>query len=490
MSVLLYPTKTGKLLLLVGLFIFFSPVVLRAQNLFLEKIDICDTASFCMDCGSPRATCAQFTIDQLCDKINRKYMLTEARGSLTFQVLVEPSGFPCVLSYTDITNSPLTADLIRLLNGCIWKPAKVNGKPVSASVNINFKIGNARITGEMQRMDLSELKPPGNPTIYNKNAVYNNPSLKNYEFTTWTKYNSPLPDNIGQACAVDKADVLWYATAKGLTRFDGKTFDPVNEYNSPFNAETAVRDIMIDKENSKWVCIDNTIYKNTDAGWQIYDFKKFLAAGVSHILTSKNGELLFTTKSGLVVVRKDKVVVINKKSMPLLPSSNIYYAFVDSRKRIWIGTSKGSIMIDGDTLPTTFNTFGTPLKNECISGATEDENGNIYFSLVSIDKGAPDDDNEGLAVLRLDGSWTHYNDKNSGLPSNHINSMLYDKFERVLWMGTEKSGLVRFNLNNGWENYHNNNSQMPGFNISQLAQDSKGVLWVTTANGLLRIRKN
>ncbi|MCS3734372.1 ligand-binding sensor domain-containing protein [Mucilaginibacter dorajii] len=490
MLALLYSSKLRRLLL-IGLFFFFLPRVSSAQNLFLQKIEICDTASFCVDCGSPKATCDPFTLDQISDRINRKYILKDASGSLTFQVLVEPSGFSCVLSYDDATNSPLTADLIRYLNGCIWKPAMVNGQAVSSSVNVVFKFAHGAISGRMARLDLRQMEPAGAPVIYNTATTYTNPSLKNYDFKVWTKYNSPLPDNISQTSAMDKLDVLWYATSKGLTRFDGKTFNPVNEYNSPFNAETAVQDIAVDKDNDKWVYLDNRIYKYRDgAGWQIFDFKKFLAPGVTHILNSRNGELLFTTKSGLVVVRKEKVVLLNKKNLPELPSGNIIYAFDDSQKRIWIGTTKGTIMIDKNARVTTFNTSETPLKNLCITGSAEDENGNIYFSLADEDnKTAGDNAKDGMAVLRPDGSWTLYNDKNSGMPANHITNMLYDKFEHVLWMGTDQSGLVRFDLKDGWENYHNNNSPAPGHKIYQLMQDSRGTIYATTANGLLRIAK-
>jgi ligand-binding sensor domain-containing protein len=490
MSALLSPAKICKLSL-IGFFIFFLPAVLSAQNLFLTKIDVCNTANFCVDCGNPKATCDQFTLDYISDNINRKYILKDANGAITFQVLVEPSGFSCVLSHTDVTSSPLTSELIRYLNGCLWKSAIVDGKHVAASVNVVFRITNGIMSGQMQRMDLTELKPPGDPVIYNKNTVYTNPSLNTYEFTTWTKYNSPLPDNISKSSAIDATDVLWYGTAKGLTRFDGQYFNPVNEYNSPFNAETAVREISIDKDNNKWVYINNIIYKCTDAGWQIYDFKKFIPSGVTHVLNSRNGELLFTTQNGLVVVRKDKVVLLNKKSISLLPSNKINYAYVDGQKRLWIGTEKGSVMLDRTSAITTFNASNTPLKGVCISGAVEDEKGNLYLSLINFNKAPGDNDNdsEGIAVLRPDGSWLRYNDKNSGMPSNLVNKMLYDKFEHVLWIATEQSGLVRFDLKYGWENYHNGNSPAPGYTIYQLAQDSKGVIYATTANGLLKIKK-
>lgn len=488
MLAVISPNQACKLSL-ITLSIFLLSAKLSAQNLFTEKVEACNTSNYCVDCGEPKATCDQAILDNICEKILLKYSLGNFKGSLTFQVLVDSTGFGCVLSHTDIKSLPLTADLIRYLNGFLWKPAKVNGKIVTASVNVIFNIAYGKISSRIQRMDLTELKPPGDPIVYNKKAIYTNPSLKTYEFTVWTKYNSPLPDNISRSCTVDKSDILWYATASGLTRFDGKNFDPVNEFNSPFIPSTAIGSITADEDNNKWVYVDNNIYKIVDDKWQSYDFNKFLTSGVTHILNSSNGKLLFTTKDGLVAVRKDKVIVLNKKNIPQLPSNDISYAYVDSRKRLWMGTSKGSVMIDENFFVTTFNKSNTPLKNMSISDVAEDENGNLYFSLVNCNNVSDDDDKEGIAVLKKGGNWLHYNDKNSGMPSNRVNNILYDKFEHVLWLGTDQSGIVRFNLKDGWENYNNVNSPAPGHTIYQLVQDSKGVIYVTTANGLLRLRK-
>lgn len=487
MSPVISPNKACTFSLIV-LSVFLLPAELSAQNLFTEKVEACNTSNYCVDCGEPKATCDQVILDNICEKIVLKYSLGNFKGSLTFQVLVDSTGFGCVLSHTAITSLPLTADLIRYLNGFLWKPAKVNGKTVTASVNVIFHIDNGRISGGIQRMDLTELRPPGDPIVYNKKTIYTNPSLKNYEFTVWTKYNSPLPDNISRSCTVDKSDILWYATAIGLTRFDGKNFDPVNEFNSPFTG-TAIGSITADEDNNKWVYVDNKIYKIVDDRWQLYNFNQSLTSGITHILNSSSGKLLFTTNNGLVVVKNDKVVVLNKKNIPQLPSNDISYAYVDSRKRLWMGTSKGSIMIDKDFFVTTFNKSNTPLKNMSISGVAEDEKGNLYFSLVNCNKVSNDDDKEGIALLKTDGNWLHYNDKNSGMPSNRVNNILYDKFEHVLWLGTDQSGIVRFNLKDGWENYNNVNSPAPGHTIYQLVQNSKGDIYVTTANGLLRLRK-
>lgn len=483
------PMKVYKLAL-VAILLFCFPRFLRAQNLFLKKIDICSTESYCMDCGDPKATCGQFALDYISSLLNHKYIFKDnASGTLSFQVLVDSTGFSCVLSHSDTSTNQLTIDLIRYLNGSIWRPAVENGKRVNSSVNVVFNISKGKLSGHMQRLDLSELKPAGPPVIYNKVYTYRNESLGNYDFRVWTKYNSPLPDNVGQNCVVDKSNILWYATARGLTRFDGVTFDPVNEYNSPLLAETAVHDLAVDKDNNKWIYAYNSIYMYTKGNWQIIDFKKFMLNGVYRILNSRGGELLFPTKNGLVVQRGTRIVLLNKKTFRQMPSNNVYYAYYDSRKRLWIGTAAGTIMVDRDFFVTDFKTPGSPLKDVYITGATEDENGNIYFSMKACKAAGDDNDKEGIAMLRPDGKWAHFTDKNSGLPSNQVNSLLYDRFEHVLWIATNQSGLVRFSVKDGWENYNNSNSPVPGFEIHQLAQDNNGAIYAATANGMLRIQK-
>jgi hypothetical protein len=475
--------------LLICLFSLFLSAGTFAQTLFPEKVDVRNTINFCMDCGSPKATCGSYALDYVSDVMNRKYNFKGGAGSISFQVLVDSVGFSCVLSHTDITKSQLSWDLIRYLNGCLWKPAIQGGKRVSSSVNVVFTVANSRISGKMSRMtqeELDELKPPGNPVIYNKQYTYANPSLNKYELTAFTKFNSLLPGNIGLACVVDKTDVLWYATNNGLTRFEDDVFNPIN---SPFPPTTAINTIATDKNNTKWMCANKAVYTFDHDGWKLFDSTNFKISGAYHIITNPSGEVFFTSNKGLLIVRNDKLVLMDQKLIGQMPSNDVYYAYYDTHERLWIGTSKGSIMIDKKQKVTSFNTPGTPLYNVSISNVAEDEKGNLYFSLLDTKKPTGNSDDEGIAVMNADGIWVHYNDKNSGMPSNHVNSLWYDKFEHVLWIGTHQSGLVRFDLKNGWENYNNNNSAIPGFDISQITQDSKGVIYVATANGMLMVKK-
>jgi ligand-binding sensor domain-containing protein len=477
-------------LLLVCFFSLFLPAGLIAQNLFTEKVDMVNNIKFCMDCGAPKANCDDFTLDYISFKINHRYNFKDGNGTIKFQVLVYSNGFSSVLSHTDVTHSALTDDLIRYLNGVLWTPAIEHGKRTSSSVNVVFSLYGGRISGRMERMDLTELAPPGNPTVYNNQYHYSNPSLNNYDFTIWTRYNSPLPGNIGQACLIDKSDILWYATSKGLTRFDGGAFNAVNETNSPLAATASVHTMALDKDNNKWFYANRSIQLYNDTkGWQIFDSTHIAIHDPYHIITNPRGEVFFTNNKGLLIFKNEKARLIDSTVIWQLPSNNVIYAYFDSRERLWIGTTGGSIMIDNKQKVTVFNNSKTPLDNACISGATEDEYGNLYFSLLANKKPAGDNDEEGIAVMAADGTWHHYNDKNSGMPANHVNSIFYDKFEHVLWICTQQAGLVRFDLKEGWENYNNTNSAMPGFNIHEIAQDSKGIIYAATENGLLRIMK-
>ncbi len=463
---------------------------LFAQNLFPEKVDVRYAPQFCMDCGMPKATADSFVLGDICNKINYRYSFKGGgSGTISFQVLVYSTGFSCVLSHNDPLHSQLTNDLIVALNTCIWHPAMENGKAVNSSVNVMFTIANGKISANMQRLDLAEMRPPGNPTVYNKQYKYSNPSLSSYNFTVYTKYNSPLPDNAGKACIVDMADTLWYASPRGLTRFNGSKFLAVNETNSPFTAITNVSNIAVDREGSKWMYADRTLFLKSNKGWQVFDSAHLNIPKPYRIVTTPTGEVFFPNSKGLLILHEGKIRLIDNNVVWQLPSNNVYYAYYDMKGRLWIGTAKGTIMLDKQQKVTVFNSTHTPLANTCITNITEDGQGNMYFTMNSCRKSTGDLDEEGIAIMTADGQWSHYNDKNSGLPANHVNHILYDKVEHVLWIATQKAGLARFDLKDGWEVYNNANSAAPGFEVYQLAQDSKGTVYASTANGLLMMVK-
>ena len=236
---------------------------------------------------------------------------------------------------------------------------------------------------------------------------------------------------------------------------------------------------------------NKSIYLSNDvSGWQIFDSLQMGIPKPYRIITTPTGEVLLPNGKGLLILRGGKKILINKSVVWQMPSNNVLYAYYDSKSRLWIGTTRGSIMIDKKQNVTVFNNTRTPLDGVCITNITEDKTGNLYFALQSVKNPTGNNDEGGIAIMGIDGKWAHYNDKNSGMPVNQVTSLLFGKAEHVLWIATRTAGLVRFDLKEGWENYHNNNSGMPGHDISELSQDSKGTIYAATANGMVIIKKN
>ncbi|WP_172623204.1 ligand-binding sensor domain-containing protein [Flavisolibacter ginsenosidimutans] len=466
----------------------------KAQNVFPQKVEGCNTSQFCLDCGEVQATYDADAFKDISNKINAKYNFKNGKGSVAFQVLVDSFGKGCVISHTDAMNSQISKDLIVLLNGCKWLPAKDANKATSSSINVVFEVSNGQLAGYIQRVDtkaMSEnMSNPGTPEIFNKHYKYKNVSLPLYEITVLQKESSSLPNNMSIHSVVDKNDIVWYGTYNGIVRFDGNKIIRLDKSNSPFEKEESISAIAVDNENNKWISSNNSIYKFNNGNWTKVDSTKTGSGWTRNIVAVENGEVLFCTNKGLVIYHNDQWSLLNQKRVKQLPSNEILYAYKDKKQRLWVGTYKGSIMIDVNNRITEFNQSKTPLNQICISKAVEDSDGNIYFGLYDYERSpVRDRPRAGIAVFRKDGTWIHYNDTNSGLPANTINSVLFDKFENVLWIGTNDAGLVRFDLKDMWENYHNLNSKVPSSYTFDLSQDSKGNIYASTFNGMMRLRK-
>ncbi|HEV2963865.1 MAG TPA: two-component regulator propeller domain-containing protein [Candidatus Angelobacter sp.] len=94
---------------------------------------------------------------------------------------------------------------------------------------------------------------------------------------------------------------------------------------------------------------------------------------------------------------------------------------------------------------------------------------------------------QGLA--RFDGTWFTVFDKNSTkekLKHNYVYSLLEDKKEKTLWIGTFGGGLARYTA--GEFQSYSEEDGLPGKFIPALAQDRHGTLWVGTDRGLAEFK--
>lgn len=481
-------------------FILFACLTIQAyaQNLFPVKLENCNVARFCLDCGDIKAGYDQNEFAKLEDKLNKELNLKRIKGVVKFQVLVDSKGRACVLSHTDLNYNPITLKIIEELNKFKhWTPAITSGKTEEkSSINLIFFIKDNKISGQVERVDMDAFNQsfdkPRSPEIYNKTYVYKNENLKNYQITVWNSSNSNLPNNMNDNLTIDKNGLVWLTVDEGLVTFDGKAFK---------NAEQNITDkgnffnyyaLTSDNANVKWVYGADHIYSFDNVNWTKYDKTDIGIDGAYEIVNNqKSGEVFFCSDEGLTIYKDGKWTNLNTSKLQDLPSNRVTFARRDSKNRIWIGTFSGTAMIDENNQVTNFENSNTVLKGKCITSMDEDENGNLFFTLYEFDRKDTEkiNNDEGIAIRYTDGTFKQFTTENSGLPFNHTTCVLYDKTEKVLWISTDRAGLVRFDLKDGWENYHNENSDMPTSYISTMTFDAKGNLYLATRQGLVKIER-
>lgn len=471
---------------------------LNGQNLFPVKLENCKTDKFCLDCGDTKAGFDEQEFLKILDKLNKELNLQGIKGAVKFQVLVDSKGRACVLSHTDQSNNPITLKVVEELNKFKkWIPAITAGKKEDkSSINLIFTISENKITGKVERVDMTAFKKSfdkvKSPEIFNKTYVYKNDNLENYKITVWNTKNSNLPNNMNDHITIDKNGLIWLTIDEGLVTFDGKNFKNAEQNITDKGKFFSYYAIESDNNNIKWVYGTNNIYSYDDTKWTKYDPAQIGIDGAYKIINnSKTNEVFFCSDEGLTIYKDGRWSNLNQSKLKGLPSNRVTFAKRDSKNRLWIGTFSGTAMINENNQVTNFENTTTVLKGKCITSMDEDENGNIYFTLYEFErkeKGKINND-EGIAIYYADGTLKQFTTENSGMPFNHANCIVYDKNEKIIWISTDRAGLVRYDLKEGWENYHNENSDIPTSYISTMTFDEKGNLYLATRQGLVKIEK-
>ena len=480
--------------------ILFSAILtlpVFGQNLFPIKLDNCNTSSFCLDCGDIKGGFNENLFQEMLDKVESKLNLNGVIGSVYFQVLIESNGKGCVLSHSDKSNSYITKSLLTNMNKFkAWIPASTDGTLEDrTSINLIITIKNNNLNGIVERVSMpafkESLRGSRPPEIFNEHYSYKNEKLENYIITAWHRENTALPNDRNEKIKVDSTGRLWYTMDNSMgIMSDGKFMTFEQNIHAPGMSGFSHSAIEIDNNNNIWISSNKGIYSYNGLKWNYYQPSEIGIDGATEIISNDfNNNLIFCTQNGgLTINSSGNWLTINQDSIPQLPSNGIFYANYDSKERLWIGTFGGTIMIDSSNHITSFNEGKSIMKGKSITSMTEDNDGNIYFGLYECD-GKGDNKNEGIAVLKNDESWQQFTSENSGMPFNHTNDLVYDSFENVLWISTDRAGIVRYDLNGNWENYHSENSGITTSSVYDIEIDRNGIIYLGTTLGIVKIER-
>jgi len=291
-----------------------------------------------------------------------------------------------------------------------------------------------------------------------------------YNSRTW-QTDEGLPDNLVQAIAQTQDGFLWVGTAHGLARFDGVSFTPFSDKNTPEIANSSITALCAARSGALWIGTDGGGLACLNNGKFFHYDKANGMAGdtVRAIFETSDGTLWVGTSEGLSRLTDGTFVNYFKKDGLL--SDVVRSIYEDREKNLWIATGAGLNRFHDGSIASFTMPNGLP--NDSVRAICQDRGGRIWIG-----------SNNGM--LWYDWYWANhffaYNTR-YGLSDTFVSAICEDP-DGNLWVGTY-SGLNRFR---GGRFFVERDSQkMPFGKVNALFADREGDIWVGSNEGLARL---
>jgi ligand-binding sensor domain-containing protein/AraC-like DNA-binding protein len=316
----------------------------------------------------------------------------------------------------------------------------------------------------------------------------------------------------------DRQDALWIGTeSKGLFRYWGsKMLDFTSENGL---SSDAIRCLHEDRFGNLWIGTYGggiNILARRGEQVSITSFQsqeEFSSDIILCFYPDLEGTLWFGTNGGgLYSLREAKITTYTTKNG--LSYNNVYGVFQDSSGKIWVGT-KGYGANYFDPGDHRFHQLTTRdgLSSASVVSFTQDRSGALWFGTLGgginrLKNGRIDvfDQRHGLANTVLRAIYTdHAGNVWAGTVNGGIYRFLNDTFVPVanvnvrvntlaedsnknLWIGTFGSGLCRLDPEKGNLEVFNKTNGLSNNIVTCIHEDSSGILWIGTLNGLNRFQ--
>ncbi|MCP4157260.1 MAG: hypothetical protein GY757_56640, partial [bacterium] len=323
-------------------------------------------------------------------------------------------------------------------------------------------------------------------TLGGKIYSYSGTTFKNHIRHEQRRTTSAPYANAIFAGAEDHNGILWFATANGLLRFDGKKSKTYTTADGlPSNG---INGICVGKDGKPWLATQSGLSCLTENGFVNYT----TADGLVHntattVLADSAGDIWIGTANGLSRFHNGSFTTYTRKNG--LSHNQIMSLMEDRDKNLWIGTWDGATCFTARYLnkraqhqpggskhekqspipPAEVVTYGTRngLVGDYIYSIIQDREGNIWFATYN-----------GVSCLNPLKIIT-YTEKD-GLAGRVVDTILEDR-EGNVWLGTYKS-LSRYS-NGQFKTYTTKNGLLSN-SVNSLFEDRDGKIWIATIRGI------
>tara|TARA_R110000744_G_scaffold11112_2_gene34035 strand:- start:59 stop:997 length:939 start_codon:yes stop_codon:yes gene_type:complete len=253
--------------------------------------------------------------------------------------------------------------------------------------------------------------------------------------TKYTESNSDLAENKLWGISVDKKGNKWIGTSEfGLQKFDGKRFSTYDKNNSIIKGGF-ISPLFTDSKGNLWVSLSKP-----------YGLVKF----DGNEWTSYSANEIKLSRISIIDIVEDKDGVI------------------------YFGGASGITKYDGHT----WEKISLPMKGVTVRALDVSDNGEIAVG-----------HNSGL-LTKTNGEWKSYTDKSSELQLSVVRAVKYVGNKLYIGYGGG-SGNGGFSIlkKNKWTHFNKSNSNIPNHMVRVIKEDSNGVLWMATNDGVIRFEK-
>ncbi len=241
----------------------------------------------------------------------------------------------------------------------------------------------------------------------------------------FTSENSGLPSNFLQAASLCPDGRIALAHSRGLSLFDGRTWENIPETKNYSTAES----VACAPDGSLWVAHFKGISVYAQGRWTTYP-AAMLASGESatelvyDLAALPDGRIWAVTARSLAVFENSKWQVFQQGS-GFEESVFARALTIDSRNRPWVSLSQGIAVYDGEWQMLPKPGYAT------VHALTFDADGRLWVGMVG----------DGLSLFN-GSAWIEFNRKLGNFPSDSIQDIVADSLGRV-WVATSY-GLVVF----------------------------------------------
>lgn len=333
-----------------------------------------------------------------------------------------------------------------------------------------------------------------------------------------------LPGMSIQCIFKDSRGLLWIGTRTGLCTFDGKQFRVIGKPEG-LNS-TNIWSITEDKHGDIWLgSIDDGVIRYDGRKFELYDQKRGLADNRIRVVeySEKYDCIVAGSYKGFSKITRDTILNFpepgeKRKTIDVVgditdmgeylyiltygyqnpvrfyPATNEYVSLAGRKGRYPKFSFGGLLTSNGDTVLSQnhvgvmiYKRDGSVIENSSmgqIFNMDEDNDGNLWIASWSYPGRTMAE-----GVFKYDGhTFTNYKDA-FGITDKEIWTVLYDREQDILWIGTTNEGLFKVTFS-GIEIYTPSMMGIPHQKLNDIYADSDDRIWITATDELVRMDRD